>query len=90
MVNEPFNDDGTLRSSVFSEVLGEAYIGIAFRAARTADPDAKLYINDYNLDEAGWTKVATMADKVDQWIGEGIPIDGIGERGALSLHGLAF
>ena len=74
---EPFNDDGTWRTDVFYNTLNTTYISIALQAARAADPAAKLYINDYNIEQTG-SKSTAMLNLVKQLIADGVPIDGVG------------
>ncbi|KAF8150060.1 endo-1,4-beta xylanase [Crassisporium funariophilum] len=82
VVNEPFNDDGTFRETVFFNTTGTSYITTALRAAHAADPGAKLYINDYNIEGLG-PKSTGMANLVRQLKKDRVPIDGIGVQGHL-------
>src|SRR5690606_31027512 len=78
VVNEVVDDSGTaLRNSVFTTTLGEEFITVAFRAARKADPTAKLYINDYNID-GNSAKSTFTYELVKRLLAKGVPIDGIG------------
>ncbi|KZP08753.1 glycoside hydrolase family 10 protein, partial [Athelia psychrophila] len=77
VINEPFNDDGTWRSDVFYNVLGTSYVTLALTAARAADPAAKLYINDYNIENTG-AKATAMLNLVKSLKAAGTPIDGVG------------
>ncbi|KAG8914389.1 hypothetical protein FRC00_014029 [Tulasnella sp. 408] len=86
VVNEMFNENGTVRSSVFSNVLGTTFVDIAFKAARDADSSAKLYINDYNLDSVN-SKVNGLVNLVNQKRAAGVPIHGIGTQAHLGAGG---
>ncbi|KAL3442250.1 endo-1,4-beta-xylanase precursor [Aspergillus insuetus] len=77
VVNEALNEDGTYRTNIFYATIGEAYLPIAFAAAAAADPTAKLYYNDYNLEYGG--NKAAGAQRIVQLIqNAGVKIDGVG------------
>ncbi|WP_410657510.1 endo-1,4-beta-xylanase [Amycolatopsis sp. lyj-112] len=85
VVNEMFNDDGTRRSSVFQQKLGDRYVADAFRWARAADPSAKLYINDYNTEGLN-AKSDALYDLVRKLKKQGVPIDGVGFQAHLATQ----
>ena len=79
VVNEPFNDDGSFRQDVFYNAFGggAAYIADAIRTAHAADPAARLYINDYNIEGSG-SKSNAMYSLVQTLLQQGVPINGVG------------
>jgi endo-1,4-beta-xylanase len=77
VVNEPFNEDGTLRSSIWQQNLGQGYIATALTAARAADPAARLYLNDFNIEGVN-AKSTAMLNLVTSLKQQGVPIDGVG------------
>ena len=77
VVNEPFAGDGSWRKSIWYEAMGPGYVAIALRAARAADPDAKLYVNDYGVESVG-PKMRALLDLVGTLKRDGVPIDGVG------------
>ncbi len=85
VVNEPFNEDGTVRDTIWSRTLGPDYIAEALRLAHAADPHAKLYINDFNLESIG-PKSDAMYALVQDLLARHVPIDGIGFQGHLGIQ----
>lgn len=76
VVNEAILDDGTLRPSPWQRIIGDDYIEQAFRFAHEADPDARLYYNDYSMSLPA--KRAGVCRLVRQLQAAGVRIDGVG------------
>ncbi len=83
VVTEPFSIFGGtgLVQNDFYKVLGADYIAEAFRIAHTADPKAKLFINE-SLVEFYPEKRQELYDLVAGLVADGVPIDGVG----LEMH----
>jgi endo-1,4-beta-xylanase len=77
VVNEPFNDDGTPRADVFFNAMGIGYIADALRTAHAADPAAKLYLNDFNIEGMN-AKSNAMFSLAQSLLAQGAPLNGIG------------
>ncbi len=81
VVNEPIGDDAVLRPTIWSEAIGPEYIEIALRAARAADPDAALYLNEYGVETPG-PKADAFDALVRDLVARDVPLDGVG----LQMH----
>ena len=79
VVNEAFADgsSGARRDSNLQR-SGNDWIEVAFRAARAADPAAKLCYNDYNVENWTWAKTQAMYNMVRDFKQRGVPIDCVG------------
>jgi endo-1,4-beta-xylanase len=77
VVNEAFNEDGSRRSDVFQNQIGNNYIANAFTTAHSVDPNAKLCINDYNI-EGQNAKSNAVYSLVQSLKSSGVPIDCVG------------
>ena len=57
VVNEPLaewpDNESSFRPSIWSKRLGADYLPIAFRATAAADPDARLVLNEYDIEYKG-------------------------------------
>jgi endo-1,4-beta-xylanase len=77
VINEAISDSGGLRSTPFLKVIGKEYFEYAFRWAHEADPNAKLFYNDYNTDGIN-RKSDDVYELVKGLLAKGVPINGVG------------
>lgn len=88
VVNEALEEDGSMRKSIFYNLLGDEYIVEAFRLAQAADPKCELYYNDYNIEQP--KKRAGAIALIKKIQAAGVRIDGVGIQGHWSIKGLPF
>jgi endo-1,4-beta-xylanase len=85
VVNEAFNEDGTLRDTLWSRVLGPDFIKDAFVWAHQADPKAILFYNDYNIEGVN-PKSTAVYNLVKSLRRQGVPVQGVGVQGHLGTQ----
>lgn len=89
VVNEAMKEGGSLRDGNVTDpdddqfywvkYLGKDYAVTAFKLARQCDADAKLFINDYNL-ESSLAKCDGLIGYVQYIESQGVTVDGIGTQ----------
>ncbi len=79
VVNEPVMENGEgWRESLWTRKLGQiGHFKVAFEAAKAADPDTVLFINDYHL-ESRPAKLRSYLQLIERLLAEGVPLGGIG------------
>jgi len=87
VVNEPFEDDGKRRQSVFQRELGDGWVEDALRTARVADAHAKLYLNEIGAEAPG-PKADALLALVGQLKAGGVPLDGVGFQSHFARDGV--
>ncbi|MBR8741970.1 1,4-beta-xylanase [Nocardiopsis sp. MG754419] len=86
VINEPFEDTGTdLRDNLWYRTLGEGYIAEGLWTAHEADPEARLYINEFGV-EGGGEKADALYELASGLVADGVPLHGIGFQGHF-VHG---
>ncbi|MHA4809472.1 endo-1,4-beta-xylanase [Flavitalea flava] len=86
VVNEAIDDDSTkfLRNSLWNRICGEEFITKAFEYAHQADPEARLFYNDYNTERP--EKRERVYKLLKQLLDGGVPVTGVGLQGHWSVY----
>lgn len=81
VINEAVNSDGSFRKSIWYTHLGTSYLTDAFYWAHSADPNALLFYNDYDIAMPNEKMVAVHA-LLKTLRANGVPVHGVG----LQMH----
>ena len=79
VVNEALDEDGSLRKSLWLQIIGPDYVQKAFEYAHEADPAATLNYNDYSLENEPKLKGALKL--ISDLKAAGVPVAVVGIQG---------
>ncbi|MBJ6644393.1 endo-1,4-beta-xylanase [Streptomyces sp. BSE7-9] len=87
VANEIFDDQGNLRTreNIWIRELGPEIVADAFRWAHKADPKAKLFFNDFNVESVNAKSDANYA-LVKDLLKQRVPVHGFSVQGHLSTR----
>jgi endo-1,4-beta-xylanase len=74
-----------IKQNVFSRALGPEYVEMAFRWAHDADPEAKLFYNEYGIETPN-EMTSRVLDLVRSLLAHGVPIHGVGFQTHTSIY----
>lgn len=85
VVNEAIADGtSSLRATIFRQKMGGDYVEKCFQFARDADPDVKLFYNDYNMVTDGLKRSGAL-NLVDDLMAKNL-IDGVGYQMHINVN----
>jgi endo-1,4-beta-xylanase len=90
VVNEAVADHGLalLRDTEWTRTVGDDFVEQAFRIAAAADPSARLYYNDYNIELP--QKRAKTITLLKQLLDAGVRVDAVGIQGHWIIDQIPF
>ena len=78
VLNEPLEDEGNLRKTIWAKAFGRDYPAIFFKWAHEIDPQAKLFINEFDAEEEDSSRPTGLKALVKLIRRAGGHVDGIG------------
>jgi endo-1,4-beta-xylanase len=81
VVNEAVARDGSMRDTFWRRAVGDEYLEVVFRWAHEADPQARLFYNDFDGEGLN-QKAGAIYNLVKGLLNRGVPVHGVG----LQMH----
>lgn len=85
VINEPLTEEGTFKETIWYQNVGPEYIELALRWAYEANPNARLFINEFATENLNPKSDALYA-LAQELLARGVPLHGIGFQMHLFEH----